>query len=241
MSFPASFSPFYHRNGLVKARVVIASSVVGVVLALSGSPTWAQSSLSTPVSQAKPAPQAFMVVSDGPEWQDLSPAQRKTLQPLNSTWGALPAERKSKWIALAEKYPSMKAADQEKFQSRMAEWAALNPKDRERARLNFAKTKKLSPTERNADWETYQALSPEEKKRLAGRAAIAPPGAAVAVKPVDPTKLMAVPLTRRTSEQKATTNVAKPQLDRNTLLPRHVAPTAPAPAPAPLPAPAPGN
>lgn len=237
MLFSASLAFFYQRNALVPVRSAMACAAAAVAITLAGSSAWAQSSPAAHALQVKPVPSTFLVVSDGPEWRELSPAQQRILQPLNSTWSALPAERKSKWIALAEKYPAMGTADQEKFQSRMAEWAALNPKERERARLNFAKTKNLSPTERNADWETYQALSPEEKKKLASRAASAPTGAAVAVKPVDPNKLMAVPLTRRTPEQKATTNVAKPQLDRNTLLPRHVAPT----APAPLPAPAPGN
>jgi hypothetical protein len=55
------------------------------------------------------------------------------------------AERKSKWLAMAQNYLGLAPAEQAKLQSRMAEWAALNPQERERARLNFAETKKLSP------------------------------------------------------------------------------------------------
>jgi len=115
---------------------------------------------------------------------------------------------------------------------RMAEWAELDPKERERARLNFAETKKRALVNRGADWETYQALSPEEKQRLAAQASPKPTGAAVAVKPVDPSKLTPVPVTRRTTEQGDPAKVSKPQLDRNTLLPRPASPTSGVSAPA---------
>ena len=81
--------------------------------------------------------------------------------------------------------------------SRMNEWVALSPQQRAEARLNFAKTKELSkqltPEEKKAKWQTYQALSPEEKQKLAARATSRPAGAATAVKPVAPQKLAAVP------------------------------------------------
>lgn len=230
-----------HRKVFATARTVIASATFGVVLTMIGAATWAQSSPTAHTPAAQPAPQTFLAANSGPQWQELPPAQQKILLPLTSTWNSLPAERKSKWIALAQKYPSMGTVEQEKLQSRMAEWAALNPKERERARLNFAETKKVSPSERSAEWETYQALSPEEKQKLAARAKATPPGAAVAVKPVDPNKLTAVPLTRRTLEQNSKPNVAKPQLDRHTLLPRPPAPAIPAVTPTPAATPEPAH
>ena len=81
--------------------------------------------------------------------------------------------------------------------SRMNEWVALSPQQRAAARLNFAKAKEvaaqLTPDEKKAKWETYQALSPEEKKGLAAAAVPKPAGAATAVKPVAPQKLVVVP------------------------------------------------
>ena len=65
------------------------------------------------------------------------------------------------------------------------------------ARLNFAKAKELSkeltPEEKKAKWQTYQALSPEEKAKLAAKATPKPTGAATAVKPVEPQKLAVTP------------------------------------------------
>ena len=81
--------------------------------------------------------------------------------------------------------------------SRMNEWVAMSPQQRAAARLNFAKTKELSkeltPDEKKAKWQTYQALSPEEKAKLAAKATPKPTGAATAVKPVEPQKLAVTP------------------------------------------------
>ncbi len=180
--------------------------------------------------RTNPPPSSPAILA-GPNWQELTAGQQKILQPLAGTWNSLMPERKSKWLAMAHNYPSLGPAEQAKLQSRMAEWAALNPQQRERARLNFAETKKLAPTERSADWEAYQALSPEEKQKLAERARAKLPGAAIAPKPVAPNTLTAVPLTRRTTELNKPAVAAKPALDRNTLLPVAPRPTPGASAP----------
>ncbi len=177
----------------------------------------------TPVSSA-PLPQnpaslasaALPAKPAGPLWLDLTKAQQETLRPLAQIWSSLSANHKSKWIALAQTYPSKTPAEQEKMQGRMVEWAALKPGQRELARLNFAETKKLAPSKRTAEWEAYQALSPQEKSRFAAKAPGKPAGAAVAISPVRQGRIIPVPITRHTVGE---TSVPRPQLDRNTLLP----------------------
>lgn len=229
------FIDFFTLN---RTRTLIAAQTVvfawtAVTLALNASSTWAQSSAAPSPSPAKPVVQVSNAIHAGPQWQELSPAQQKILQPLAGTWNSLMPERKSKWLALAQNYPGLAPAEQAKLQSRMVEWAALNPHERERARLNFAETKKLSPTERTADWEAYQALSPEEKQKLAEKARAKPTGAAIAPKPVAPNTLTVVPLTRRTPAQSKPAVAVKPTLDRNTLLPVAPRPIQGASAPTP--------
>jgi hypothetical protein len=114
----------------------------------------------------------------------------------------------------------MGEADREKLQSRMAEWSALKPKEREQARLNFAQTKKLPPDARAATWEAYQALSEEERRVLLDKAPKKPSGAAIAAKPVAPRKLAEVPVTRKTPEQVKASSNPRPAIDRYTLLPK---------------------
>lgn len=169
-------------------------------------------------------------VQAGPQWQELNATQKKILRPLAGTWNALGQGHKAKWLALTNSYPNRTPEEQAKLQSRMADWAALTPAERERARLNFAETKKLSPSNRAAEWAAYQELSSAEKQRLAEKGAGKPAGAAVAVTPVPQDKLTAVPITRRTGTLPESSAIAKPNLDPNTLLPRAAAPAAPASA-----------
>ena len=83
--------------------------------------------------------------------------------------------------------------------SRMAEWTSLSKQQRDQARLNFAESNKLAPkqkAEKAATWEAYQALSLEEKQKLAAKAPPKPTGAAIAAKPTAPDQLATVPSTR---------------------------------------------
>ena len=211
------------RPHLSAQRVIFGCLLIGAVGIAVGQATPPASKPSRPVV----APQTY-----GPHWQDLTATQKKILQPLAATWSTLSLGHKEKWIALSQSYATRSPAEQEKMQSRMAEWAALTPSQRERARLNFAETKKVSPSTRAAEWETYQGLSSEEKRKLATKGKGKPTGAAVAVTPVPPSKLTAVPITRHTSPDDAAAAAVKPRIDPNTLLP--LPPVAPVPAPVPV-------
>jgi hypothetical protein len=152
-------------------------------------------------------------------WKDLSAVQRQSLQPLEGTWDTLSDGHKRKWIALAKNYPQLGPIEQAKMHGRMAEWAALKPRARELARLNFAEAKKTNSTERAANWEAYQALSPEDKKSLAKKTPVKPAGAAVSAKPLAPSKLTPIPVTRLSPERDRTKFTAQQAIDPNTLLP----------------------
>lgn len=165
-----------------------------------------------------------------PLWSDLTPAQQQSLAPLSAKWNTVSEAQKRKWLALAENFPKMSGAEQAKLHSRMTEWMALSPQQRTQARLNFGETKQLSPDDKKAKWEAYQALTPEQKNKLAAGAA-KPPQTAAAVKPVAPDKLAAVPKAKPRQETKTPRIAAAPnQVDHNTLLPQQV----PAAPPAPL-------
>lgn len=169
----------------------------------------------TPAATPKPLSTPLMALG----WQDLSAVQRQSLKPLEATWGTLNDGHKRKWIALAHNYPRLAPTEQAKMHSRMAEWAAMKPRAREMARLNFAETKKVAPAERASNWEAYQALSPEEKKNLAQKTPGKPAGAAVSAKPVPPNKLTPVPVTRLSPEADRAKFTAQQAIDPNTLLP----------------------
>lgn len=119
--------------------------------------------------------------------------QQQSLKPLASSWNGISEAQKRKWLEVSKSYPNLTAADQAVMHSRMNEWVTMSPQQRAAARLNFAKSKELAnqltPDEKKAKWQAYQALSPEEKAKLAAKASPKPTGAATAVKPVEPQKL----------------------------------------------------
>lgn len=152
----------------------------------------AASAATAPASAAKLAKAATPVASK-PSWAELNPMQQQSLKPLAASWNSISEPQKRKWLEVSKNYPNLPAADQAVMHSRMNEWVAMSPQQRAAARLNFAKTKELSkeltPEEKKAKWQTYQALSPEEKAKLAAKGTPKPAGAATAVKPVEPQKL----------------------------------------------------
>ncbi len=135
--------------------------------------------------------------STATQWARLTPAQQAALKPLETQWDGLSDPQKRKWLALSRNYASLPAEEQETMHARMTGWVALSPRERAQARLNFAEVKRLPPDERKAQWEAYQALSEEEKRQLAAKAAARPHSAAVALRPVPAQKLVQLPAASR--------------------------------------------
>lgn len=195
------------RRHFQACKVLSASLLIVALLAGAGS-SFAQLDKPTPAASTAitgraltPAPgkalsAKMQLPASKPSWADLTPMQQQTLKPLASSWATLSEAQKRKWLQISKHYASLSAVGQEKMHSRMSEWAALSPQQRAEARLNFGKTrelsKQLSPEEKKAKWESYQALSLEEKQKLAAKAS-RPAGAAPALKPVAPQKLAVTP------------------------------------------------
>ena len=145
----------------------------------------AHSNAMQPEKNPAPAP--------GPGWNQLDAAQKKALEPLAPRWAILSELQKRHWLALAKNFPTLPTTEQVRLHTRMTEWASLSAQQRSQARLNYAVTSKLSADSKRAQWEAYQALSTEEKNRLAAAATRRSMGAATAVHPVAARKLAKVP------------------------------------------------
>jgi hypothetical protein len=207
--------------------------VLSLMLSLPALPSMAQTQASAAAatsSTPKPTknpPQAqnltMPTAFSGLDWKTLTPTQRLALKPLATSWQALSDPQKRKWVSLSANFERMTPGDQAKLHERMAQWAALSPKQREQARLNFAEAQKIAPLQKTEKWQAYQALSPEEKQALAQSVRPKPPRTALAAQPVAPGKINQLAL--------------KPGAGPVTI------PTASAPAPptskAPMPAPTP--
>ena len=169
-------------------------AMTGTALAQSGAtqPNPIPAKAQVPTAKAS-NPKAAM---SRPVWAQLTVQQQIALRPLADSWDPISEAQKRKWLEVSKTYSSLSEDEQARMHGRMVEWVAMSPQQRAQARLNFAKTRELatdlSADEKKAKWQSYQALTANEKQKLADQAAPKPTGAATAVTPVAPQKLTAV-------------------------------------------------
>ncbi|UGQ44796.1 DUF3106 domain-containing protein [Massilia endophytica] len=111
------------------------------------------------------------VTAEKPRWSELNAAQQKALGPLESTWDELGPVRKKKWLDIANRFNTMKPDEQQRVHERMREWTRLSPDERKAVRENYARAQKIVGGQKAAQWEQYQQLPEEEKRKLADTAA----------------------------------------------------------------------
>jgi hypothetical protein len=100
-------------------------------------------------------------------WQTLSKRQKQALAPLAGQWHELTSQQRQKWLTLSKNFFQLSDEEQLTLHGRMHEWAALSPRQRSQARFHFNATQSLSAKDKRAQWEAYQALSEQEKNKLA--------------------------------------------------------------------------
>lgn len=105
-------------------------------------------------------------------WGDLTPPQQHALQPLAGKWDTLEKIRQQKWLDVAKLFSKMTPDEQRRVQDRMRDWVALTPDQRNLARENYARSKKIEASQKSAQWERYQQLPEEQKKKLAADNAV---------------------------------------------------------------------
>jgi hypothetical protein len=113
----------------------------------------------------QPKEAAAKLKASKPAWTELTPAQQEVLAPLKDEWHEIDTARRNKWIRVADRYPKMKPDAQQRLQTRMREWAALTPEQRQVAREKYQNIKKLPPEKRarvKSQWQQYQqSIAPQ--------------------------------------------------------------------------------
>jgi Protein of unknown function (DUF3106) len=108
-------------------------------------------------------------------WSSLTAAEKKVLAPLEAEWASYPKVQQEKWQRLAQRHPSMTAAEQARFNERMAGWNKLTPADRRAAREQFLEIKPNLPPQQRREtlqkqWDAYQQLPPEKQAEYRAKA-----------------------------------------------------------------------
>jgi hypothetical protein len=125
-----------------------------------------------PAADAVAQTAATPSVLEKPLWKELSRPQQVALEPLAAEWDRMDSARKQKWIDIANRYSSMKPDEQQRVQERMRDWLKLTPEERRVVRQNYTMSKKIDKSQKASQWEQYQQLPEEEKRKLAAEAAI---------------------------------------------------------------------
>lgn len=225
---------------------VLALALLGVLAAVGGQvlvqmrmapgtllPAGAEAAVASPNNartSTRPGAMAVPQVETGPGWETLTTPQKLALYPLAERWALISEAQKHRWLALAANFSALPEEEQAKFHDRMTDWASLSAQQRNQARLNYAVTNRLARDDKRAQWEAYQALSDEEKRALAARAAPKPKGAATALRPVSPKKLAQVPAATQANPSRPNAPKIPPVLDHSA--PRVAAPVTPTAPPA---------
>jgi hypothetical protein len=204
----------------LSVKAVIAFATLGCAAALS----WAQTNPNAPSKTSAPATSANQSGSSTPNqsgWQNLTTLQRKALSPLAPHWAKMNAAQRNKWLAISSSFDKLSTKEQSVLHERMAEWASMSPQQRALARLSFNETKSLGADEKKSQWEAYQALSSDDKKKLAAQKTTGIQGAATASKAPPPHKVMRLPgkSTPSSDSPKTSTGIV---IDKKTLLPTTV-------------------
>lgn len=106
---------------------------------------------------AQSKPEAKKVAK--PAWVELTLGQQQVLAPLQAEWEQLDTTRRKKWVSIADRYPTMKPAQQERLQKRMQEWAKLTPAERKAAREKYQTLRTQPPQKRDEvkrRWQEYE-------------------------------------------------------------------------------------
>lgn len=155
-----------------RLRAVAAPLLCAAVVTLALAAAWPSFAQPAPTAKrgAASAVAASPLLTRNPAWSQLTPAQRTALAPLEKEWAGIDTLRKEKWLEIADRFPRMPADERARVQERMAQWARMSPKERGEARLHYQELRQITPAERQARWEKYQALPPEERAKLAEQA-----------------------------------------------------------------------
>ena len=169
-------------------------------------------------SAANPPARSSAAPASNSSWQSLQSSQKKALAPLAPHWAQISPAQRNKWLAMSNNFDNLSNKEQAILHERMAEWSSLSPRQRAQARLNFNQTKTLDADAKKTQWETYQALSPEDKKKLAAQQTTGIRGAATASQAASPNKV--IPLSGKSiPAEAATKSTSSIVIDKRTLLP----------------------
>ncbi|RZJ13559.1 MAG: DUF3106 domain-containing protein [Rubrivivax sp.] len=134
--------------------------------ASAGVPDESASSRRPPLKPVAPSPLSVPPAT----WSGLTPKQQALLAPLERDWPEISDTQRSKWLSATPTLATMSGDEIKRVHDRIRDWTMLSGSERLTARIGFQVTRRLTPEQRQARWEAYQALPQEERQALAEKA-----------------------------------------------------------------------
>lgn len=151
------------RDASIAALALVAGLLAGAPLKAAGAGT----AVNDAPSAAVHAPRASLLRLVQPLWSELTPARQAILAPFADQWNGWSTAEKRSWLKLADRVPKMSPGKRERAEQRIRVWAALSPEQRRLARQNYRLARRLlAPDERQAQWERYREMTPEQRSVL---------------------------------------------------------------------------
>jgi len=158
--------------GLPSLALLVLALLSASAFAQSDVPATPEASASAPSPLSPIAPLATpTTLLPPPLWRDLGLSQKVALGPLERDWDKIDATQRSKWLEMVPRFFTLPAGEQKRLHERMRAWSRLSPAERQQARVGFQVAQQLTSGDRQAKWDAYQALTPEQRQELADKAA----------------------------------------------------------------------
>jgi hypothetical protein len=103
-------------------------------------------------------------------WSGLTAKQQALLAPLERDWPEISDTQRSKWLSATPTLATMSGDEIKRVHDRIRDWTMLSGPERSTARIGFQVSRRLTPEQRQARWEAYQALPEEQRTALAEKA-----------------------------------------------------------------------
>lgn len=157
-----------HQPRLLIALLLSAAGLSAFAQGLAASPVAEPASSTAQRPPAKPVVPTALSTPPA-TWSGLTPKQQALLAPLERDWPGISDTQRSKWLSATPTLATMSGEEIKRVHDRMRDWAQLSTTDRLNARIGFQVARQLTPEQRQARWEAYQALPAAERQALADK------------------------------------------------------------------------
>lgn len=106
-----------------------------------------------------PPEAASKLITQGSDWQRLSPEEQLALAPLAEKWASLNSVQRDKWRSTARKFKHLSQKQKDRFHRRLVKWSEVTSAQKNVARSNYKAFKRKPAQDKMKALATWKARS----------------------------------------------------------------------------------